>query len=60
DPDQMLYTFLADPGSPSDEALTVLSTWAAQHAPGLPARAPDRHSPPRAARASSPTSSRRR
>ncbi|MEU3979170.1 helix-turn-helix transcriptional regulator [Streptomyces sp. NPDC026672] len=32
DPGQTLYTFLADPGSPSDEALTVLSTWAADHA----------------------------
>ncbi|MFG2970358.1 helix-turn-helix transcriptional regulator [Streptomyces sp. NPDC048288] len=32
DPDQILYTFLAAPGSPSEEALTVLSTWAAQHA----------------------------
>jgi transcriptional regulator with XRE-family HTH domain len=31
DPDQTLYTFLADPGSPSDEALTVLSAWAADH-----------------------------
>ncbi|WTP62933.1 helix-turn-helix transcriptional regulator [Streptomyces phaeochromogenes] len=32
DPDQTLFTFLADPGSPSDEALTVLSAWAADHA----------------------------
>ncbi|MER5917754.1 hypothetical protein ABT124_47550 [Streptomyces sp. NPDC001982] len=31
DPDQTLYTFLADPGSLSDEALTVLSAWAADH-----------------------------
>ncbi|MFD3484334.1 helix-turn-helix domain-containing protein [Streptomyces sp. NPDC058665] len=31
DPDQTLLTFLADPGSPSDEALTVLSVWAADH-----------------------------
>ncbi|MER5939578.1 helix-turn-helix transcriptional regulator [Streptomyces sp. NPDC001928] len=31
DPDQTLYTFLADPGSPTDEALTMLSTSAAQH-----------------------------
>ncbi|MFJ4782340.1 helix-turn-helix transcriptional regulator [Streptomyces sp. NPDC088794] len=29
DPDQTLFTFLADPGSPSDEAMTVLSAWAA-------------------------------
>jgi transcriptional regulator with XRE-family HTH domain len=29
DPDQTLFTFLADPGSPSDEALTVLAAWAA-------------------------------
>ncbi len=28
DPDQALFTFLADPGSPSDEALTILSSWA--------------------------------
>ncbi|MFE6177009.1 helix-turn-helix transcriptional regulator [Streptomyces sp. NPDC056464] len=32
DPDQSLFTFLADPGSPSDEALRVLSAWAADHA----------------------------
>lgn len=32
DPDQTLFTFLADPASPSDEALTVLSSWAADHA----------------------------
>ncbi|WP_405594233.1 helix-turn-helix transcriptional regulator [Streptomyces sp. NBC_01092] len=31
DPDQTLYAFLADPGSPTDEALTMLSTSAAQH-----------------------------
>jgi len=29
DPDQTLMTFLADPGSPSDEALQVLSAWMA-------------------------------
>ncbi|MFD9195563.1 hypothetical protein ACFWCA_46085 [Streptomyces phaeochromogenes] len=40
DPDQTLFTFLADPGSPSDEALTVLSAWAADHAlPVTPAAA---------------------
>ena len=32
DADQTLYTFLADPGSASDEALQVLSTWATQEA----------------------------
>ncbi|SEG42516.1 Helix-turn-helix domain-containing protein [Actinacidiphila yanglinensis] len=31
DPDQTLLAFLADPGSPSDEALTLLSAWAAGH-----------------------------
>ncbi|GHJ41615.1 helix-turn-helix transcriptional regulator [Streptomyces sp. TS71-3] len=31
DPDQTLLTFLPDPGSPSDEALTVLAAWAADH-----------------------------
>ncbi|KUJ37335.1 helix-turn-helix transcriptional regulator [Streptomyces sp. NPDC093228] len=31
DPDLTLLTFLADPGSPSDEALTVLSAWATDH-----------------------------
>ncbi|MFF3564691.1 helix-turn-helix domain-containing protein [Streptomyces sp. NPDC002574] len=31
DADQTLLAFLADPGSPSDEALTVLSAWAADH-----------------------------
>lgn len=31
DPDQTLLTFLADPGSPSDEALTLLSAWAGDH-----------------------------
>ncbi|MFD9738213.1 helix-turn-helix domain-containing protein [Umezawaea sp. NPDC059074] len=30
DPDQTLFTFLADPGSPTDEALTVLSSWMAR------------------------------
>ncbi|QIQ02183.1 helix-turn-helix transcriptional regulator [Streptomyces liangshanensis] len=30
DPDQTLFTFLADPGSASDEALTMLSSWAAE------------------------------
>jgi transcriptional regulator with XRE-family HTH domain len=28
DPDQTLFVFLADPGSPSDEALRMLSAWA--------------------------------
>lgn len=32
DPDQTLFTFLADPGSASDEALSVLSSWAADPA----------------------------
>lgn len=31
DPDQTLLTYLADPGSPSDEALNVLSSWDAGH-----------------------------
>lgn len=31
DPDQTLFAFLADPGSASDEALTLLSAWAADH-----------------------------
>ncbi|WP_329455511.1 MmyB family transcriptional regulator [Streptomyces sp. NBC_01497] len=31
DRDQTLFTFLADPGSASDEALTVLSAWAVDH-----------------------------
>lgn len=31
DPDQTLVTFLADPGSPSDEALRLLSSWIADH-----------------------------
>ncbi|MFJ9033809.1 helix-turn-helix transcriptional regulator [Streptomyces sp. NPDC102274] len=39
DPDQTLFTFLADPGSPSDEALTVLSSRAAEHAPSGGSRA---------------------
>jgi hypothetical protein len=34
DPDQTLFTFLADRGSPSDEALTVLSARATDHAVG--------------------------
>ncbi|MFJ5264932.1 helix-turn-helix transcriptional regulator [Streptomyces sp. NPDC088387] len=32
DPDQTLFTFLADPGSASDEALSVLSSWASDPA----------------------------
>ncbi|MFJ4466976.1 helix-turn-helix transcriptional regulator [Streptomyces sp. NPDC089424] len=31
DPDQTLFTFLVAPGSPSEEALAVLSSWAAEH-----------------------------
>ncbi|MFJ5213748.1 helix-turn-helix domain-containing protein [Streptomyces sp. NPDC088354] len=31
DADQTLLAFLADPGSPSDEALTLLSAWATDH-----------------------------
>ncbi|MET8646016.1 helix-turn-helix transcriptional regulator [Streptomyces sp. NPDC004675] len=41
DPDLTLLTFLADPGSPSDEALTVLSAWDTDHrsaGSGTPAR----------------------
>jgi transcriptional regulator with XRE-family HTH domain len=38
DPDQTLFTFLADPGSPSDEALQVLSAWAADHGRAATAR----------------------
>ncbi|MEU6345866.1 helix-turn-helix transcriptional regulator [Streptomyces sp. NPDC046977] len=41
DPDQTLLTFLADPGSRSDEALTVLASWAAGRSGadgGAPAR----------------------
>jgi len=30
DSDQTLFTFLADPGSPTGEALTVLSSWMAR------------------------------
>jgi transcriptional regulator with XRE-family HTH domain len=41
DADQTLLTFLADPGSPSDEALQVLSAWAADHTrPGRPRTTP--------------------
>ncbi|MGW1887413.1 helix-turn-helix transcriptional regulator [Streptomyces sp. NPDC001970] len=32
DPDQTLFTFLAAPGSPSEEALAMLASWAAGHA----------------------------
>ncbi len=39
DADQSLYTFLADPGSPSDEAMTVLSAWAAEQAHSHPPKA---------------------
>ncbi|MBM9504378.1 helix-turn-helix transcriptional regulator [Actinacidiphila acididurans] len=46
DPDQILFTFLADPGSPSDEALQVLSAWAADHA-GSGGAQPARPTPPR-------------
>ncbi|HEV2635652.1 MAG TPA: hypothetical protein VGX23_10935 [Actinocrinis sp.] len=31
DPDQTLFTFLADPGSPSGEALKLLAGWVADH-----------------------------
>ncbi|MFD3456375.1 helix-turn-helix domain-containing protein [Streptomyces sp. NPDC058691] len=41
DPDQTLLTFLADPGSPSDEALTVLSVWAADRGRAGDGRAGD-------------------
>ncbi|MFC4032352.1 helix-turn-helix domain-containing protein [Streptomyces polygonati] len=44
DPDQTLLTFLADPGSPSDEALTLLSAWAADHS-GDGSRKPARTAP---------------
>ncbi|MFC8516440.1 helix-turn-helix transcriptional regulator [Streptomyces sp. NPDC057257] len=46
DPDQSLFAFLADPGSPSEEALTVLSAWAAERAgSGRSEAAPARRRP---------------
>lgn len=44
DPDQTLFVYLADPGSRSEEALAVLSSWAAgqSHADDR-TTAPDSH-----------------
>ena len=39
DPGQMLITFTAEPGSPSQQALTFLASWAAS--PAQPADARD-------------------
>jgi transcriptional regulator with XRE-family HTH domain len=46
DPDQTLMTFLADPGSPSDEALRVLSAWIADQGRGADVRGPAPAPPP--------------
>ncbi|MBM9440264.1 hypothetical protein JT723_31015 [Streptomyces bryophytorum] len=46
DPDQTLFVFLADPGSPSDEALRMLAAWAGGQGRQDAVRNPERSGPP--------------
>ena len=44
DPGQTLITFTAEPGSPSQQALTILASWAASSTPATHDRADEDHS----------------